>query len=377
LKAQFSLYDLLIIIGILQGIIISFLLFVSKKNGRSNKFLALALLSFCFLSTKVLLHTLHLWDIAVFRFFPNAIELALAPLVYFYITSLVNPEFRFKRRNCLHFIPFFISQTYAFFVYFTIFNSSDFAEKDRIASSLLFDQIKQLDEFLLLISITVYLFYGHKELKKYKKWLIDTTSDGTFPDFSWLQHIFGLFIIIGFFSFINHSLDLFFHLKNTTSLHWDLLMLFITFIIYYLGFKGYLQPDYDFSRRTVLTNDNSTTIVSDEKSTEIIERLKKVMETDKAYLNPKLTIYELSNLLKTSERSLSQIINQHFKISFRDFINTYRLEEVKLKLNDVSFKNMSILGIALECGFNSEASFYRVFKKYTGLSPKEFIKKSQ
>lgn len=377
MKNQFSLFDLLIIIGIIQGVITSTLLFISKKNKRSNKFLALALLSFCFLSTKVLLHTLHLWDTATFRFFPNGIELALPPLIYFYILSLVNPEFYFRRKNWLHFIPFFISQMFAFMVYFTILNISDFSEKDRIANRLWFDQIKQLDEYLLLISIVLYMLYGYKELKKYKEWLNDTISDGTLPDFNWLQNILRLFLVIGFLLLINHSLDIFYQLNKTSNIHWNLLMLYITFIIYYLGLKGYIQPDYDFSKKKLPSNNNSPSILSEAKTKEIIELLQKVMRVDKAFLNPKLTIYELSNLIDTSERSLSQIINQHFKISFRDFINNYRLEEVKLKLNDISFKKMSILGIALECGFNSEASFYRIFKKNTGLSPKEFILKSK
>lgn len=376
MKNLFSLFDLLILIGIIQGVITSILLFNSKKNKRSNKILALALLSFCFLSTKTLLHTLHLWDTTTFRFFPNGIELALPPLIYFYVISIVNPKFRFKSKNWLHFIPFFLSQTFAFVVYFTTLKTSNFSEKDRIAKGFKFDDIKNLEEYLLLISLGIYLFYGYKEIKNYKTWLNNTTSDNTFPDFGWLKNIFRIFIIVAVFLLVNHSLDIFFDLKSKTVLHWDLLILFITILIYYLGLKGYLQPNYTFSKNEIVIQKNKSSNVPNSLLIKTVEKLEKAMKEGKLFLNPKLTIYELSNVLNTPQKTLSQTINQHFNISFRDFINKYRLEEVKTKLKDPNYSNMSILGIALDCGFNSEASFYRIFKKNTGLSPKEFIQQN-
>lgn len=374
LKNHFSLFDLLILIGIVQGVITSVLLLKSKKNSRSNTFLALALLSFCLLNTKPLLHTLHLWDTVAFRFFPNSLELAISPLIYFYIISLVNPSFSFKTKYWLHFIPFILSQIFSFVVYFIALDITDFYQKDQIAISLGFNEVKQLDEKLLLISLPFYLFFGFKELRKYKEWLDTTTSDNTFPDFNWLKNIFQLSVVIGIFLVTNHSLDFFFGLKNQTTVHYNLLSLFIAFLIYYLGLKGYLQPDYAFSRNEIITKNLTSPSISTSKT---VGNLQKVMKEDKVFLNPKLSIYELSDTLGISQKNLSLVINQHFKITFRDYINNYRLEEVKSKLNDANYSHMSILGIALECGFNSEASFYRIFKKSTGLSPKEFIQQKR
>jgi AraC-like DNA-binding protein len=263
---------------------------------------------------------------------------------------------------------------YAFIVYFCVLKTNDFNEKDIIAENLNFNFVKQLDEYLLLISLVLYLFYGYKELKNYKNWLDNTTSDSTFPDFGWLKNIFRLSVLIGAFLLINHSLDILFNLKNTSILQWNLLILFMTFLIYYLGLKGYLQPDNTFNKNEITTKTNLTSITPNIKLSETIDQLK-VMNEDKVFLNPKLSIYQLSNILGVSQKCLSLAINQYFKMNFRDFINKYRLEEVKSKLNDVDYNHMSILGVALECGFNSEASFYRIFKKHTGVSPKEFIQR--
>lgn len=373
MKTEFSLFDLLILIGIIQGIITGILLLNSKKNRKSNKFLGLTLFAFCLLSTKPLLHTLNLWDTTLFLFFPNGIELAISPLIYFYVVSTVSPKFKFKTKYWVHFIPFFIAQTYAFVVYFTALGTNNFEEKYSIARSFRFNDIKELEEYLLLVFLPFYLFYGYKELVNYKKWLDNTTSDSTFPDFNWLKNIFKLSLIIGLFLIVNRSLDLFFNLGDTTILHYNLLMLFIAFVIYYLGLKGYLQPDYTFNRDEVIVENEPSLALSETKISDTIESLQKIMDEEKVFLNPKLSIHELSTLLGVSQKSLSLAINQHFKMNFRDFVNKYRLEKVKSILNDTDYKHMSILGIALECGFNSEASFYRIFKKNTGMSPKEFM----
>lgn len=377
MNIQFSLFDLLILIGIIQGVITGLLLWNSKKNLRSNKFLSLALFSFCFLSTKPLLHTLNLWDTALFRFFPNGVELALSPLIYFYIKSLVNQKFRFKTKDWVHFIPFMLAQAYAFVVYFTALTTNNFNEKDMLAQFLGFNLIKVLEEYLLLALLPFYLFYGYKELINYKKWLNNTTSDSTFPDFSWLRNIFLLSMIIGALLLANHTLDILIDLQSITNVHYNLLTLVIAFTIYYLGFKGYLQPDYTHNTTEVTITNKPSSSISVTDFSNIIEQVQKVMTEDNVFLNPKLSIYELSNMLGIPQKRLSSVINKHYKMNFRDFVNKYRVEEVKSKLNDSKYKNMSILGIANECGFNSEASFYRIFKKNTGVSPKEFIRKEK
>ncbi len=374
---QFSLYDLLIIFGIVQGLVTAILLFSSPKNKRANIFLALTILSFSFLTTKTLLHSLHLWDTVFFRFFPNGIELALPPLIYFYAYSLIYPKFRIKKQDLIHFVPFFISQTYAFVIYFKALLINDFYEKDAFAFGFWFREIKQMEEYLLMISLVIYLFYGYKEINLYKKWMNETTSDSIFPDFSWLITLFRIFMAVGILKLVNHLFDVFFDYNNISNLLWNFLILIIAILIYYLGLKGLLLPNYTFSRDEVVTKTNSDITFSNIKISNTKEKLEKTMNKDKVFLNPKLTIHELSNVLNISERYLSHIINKHFKTTFRNYINSYRVEEVKSKLIDSSFKHMSILGIALESGFNSEASFYRIFKKSTGISPKEFIQKSK
>jgi AraC-like DNA-binding protein len=184
-------------------------------------------------------------------------------------------------------------------------------------------------------------------------------------------------MMVGVMKLFIHFFDIFFDIGNFSFLLWNSLILIITGLVYYLGLKGLLLPRYSFSRDEPVLDKNQNSKLPDSKLVETADLLSQIMEHDKIYLKPKLTLQELSKALGTPERFLSQVINQHFKMSFRDFINGYRLEEAKSKLKDQNFSHMSILGIAQECGFNSEASFYRIFKNNIGLSPKEFIQQSE
>lgn len=372
MENQFSLFDVLILIGITQGIITSVLLLVSKRNSRSNLFLALALIAFCFLSTKILLHTLQLWDTLIFRYFPNGVEVVLAPLLYFYVISLIDSKFKFQKKHLLHFIPFLLSQSYAFIVYFAVFNIHELEAKDSIASLLRFDEVKKIEDYLSLISLIIYLTFGFIKLKTFRKLLRDTTSDNTFPDFNWLKNMFILFSLLGLFLLTNLALNTI-SLDIDRFLRWEVYYIFIAFIIYYLGFVGYKQPDYQKVHIEEPVNPLKISKLSNEKNEEIVKIIEKALQKDKVFLNPTISSQELAKLLELSQSNLSYVVNNSFKKSFRDLINEYRVEEVKSKLNNIDYKHMSILGIALECGFNSEASFYRIFKKNTGVSPKEYI----
>jgi AraC-like DNA-binding protein len=209
-------------------------------------------------------------------------------------------------------------------------------------------------------------------LKTFRKLLRDTTSDNTFPDFNWLKNMFILFSLLGLFLLTNLALNTI-SLDIDRFLRWEVYYIFIAFIIYYLGFVGYKQPDYQKVHIEEPVNPLKISKLSNEKNEEIVKIIEKALQKDKVFLNPTISSQELAKLLELSQSNLSYVVNNSFKKSFRDLINEYRVEEVKSKLNNIDYKHMSILGIALECGFNSEASFYRIFKKNTGVSPKEYI----
>lgn len=100
------------------------------------------------------------------------------------------------------------------------------------------------------------------------------------------------------------------------------------------------------------------------------------MALEKIYLNENLSLKEFALHLKADPNLMSFILNNHMGINFYDFVNRHRIEEVKNKLNNPQYKHLTLLGIALESGFNSKTTFNRVFKQATGITPTEFQRRN-
>ncbi len=114
--------------------------------------------------------------------------------------------------------------------------------------------------------------------------------------------------------------------------------------------------------------------VSDED--QILEsRLNAIMIEEKLFLDFKLGLSDLATKLEITTNQLSALLNDVIGKSFYDYINEFRIEEVKKRLIDPQEKKNTILAIAWECGFNSKSAFNRVFKNNTGLTPSQFQKK--
>ena len=98
------------------------------------------------------------------------------------------------------------------------------------------------------------------------------------------------------------------------------------------------------------------------------------MDDERPWLEPELTLAELAQRLRLHPAQLSRLINLGCSQSFSDFINTYRVAEAQRKLADPRFAHYSLVGVALESGFNSKSTFNRVFKKLTGQVPRELAR---
>lgn len=101
------------------------------------------------------------------------------------------------------------------------------------------------------------------------------------------------------------------------------------------------------------------------------DKLLALMETGRPHLEPELTLAELAQRRRTNASLLSKVINAGCGQNFNDFVNTCRAAEARRKLADPRFGHYSLVGVALESGFNSKSTFNRGFKKLSGQAPGE------
>lgn len=115
--------------------------------------------------------------------------------------------------------------------------------------------------------------------------------------------------------------------------------------------------------------------IADQKATEIINKLDRILSEEQLYTNPNLKLSELASKMQIQSHVLSQILNDNVGKSFPHFLNQYRIEEAKSLIT--TNHNLTLEAIAYECGFNSKSTFYAAFKKHTGMTPSSYQKESK
>ncbi len=134
--------------------------------------------------------------------------------------------------------------------------------------------------------------------------------------------------------------------------------------------------------KTISIYSNQTSDVTSEKyqksrltlnfSLELKENLLELLIRDKIYKENNLTLELLAQKLQTNRHNASQVINEHFNMSFFELINQYRIKEAKDLLENDLHKNMKIIDVAYEVGYNNKVTFNKSFKKETSLTPTQY-----
>ncbi len=136
-----------------------------------------------------------------------------------------------------------------------------------------------------------------------------------------------------------------------------------------------LAPDEKSSRKTDISADTKrieTGHGNHEAGRQLIERLTSVVENEKLFLNPELSMSDVAERLQTNTSYLSRAVNEILKKNFPAYINELRIREAQRLLADRNFSNRSIEGIALMSGFRSKSAFNDAFRKFTGMTPSFF-----
>ena len=306
------------------------------------------------------------------EFFPRTFSLLLPPLAYFYLKSQFNIDFRFSSKDFKHALLFLIYGSYHLVVFA---QGVEFVHywKEHVHDRF---HIDLFEIGLKFASQIVYFYWSYQLFREYQRWAPSQFSDTDAVSFDWFRKFLWAFLassLIGWgMTLIDFWLDLdFWHDW------WD--ELFNVFLIYGLAIAGYAQIQPRKLYFSPVQAVETATIPKVEKLTEPDllrwkKRLEDLIQKEKSYLEPALALSDLAQRLGTNVSVLSAVINGAFGKNFNDFVNEYRVEAVKKMLKDPSASHYSLLGIGLECGFNSKSTFNRAFKKITGVAPGDFVR---
>lgn len=312
-----------------------------------------------------------------FLFTAAPLLLLHGPLLWLYIKSLTDQYFRFRPIYLLTLLPFIAMVTqHSFYIY--VLPTS---QKIGYVQSEAFKDSASYPLFLLLIALTpiFYFSFGLRLINRYKLKIKGFFSQTSGIDLKWLNLILVSWVTICIFINSFFIIDLFYPVAPFG------LMQFLSFVIaaiyvVFIGFYGLRQDNVFFTKAINLNLETTIAQLADTYSKSLkddekvfIQTLLTFMNDQKPYLQSEITLKGLSDRLNVSAEYLSDIINNNLNKNFFDFINYYRIEEFKNQCKSNKNKNLSIIGIAFNCGFNSKATFNRVFKKATGVTPSEYI----
>ena len=389
-----DIYPLISALGFFQGVFLAFMLLRKKTgNRRANRILALFIIagSYCigwsFFYTYFYKY-LFSSPLVIFTVFDFSVRFTAGPLLYFYVRALVRPGFRFSIRHGLHLLPACLYGSYEFLQYIMMNQDQARLFYTFFCSFSVLHIIEIIVCTAFYIQISIYVIVSIRYLARHRRRIQNIFSASDTINLSWLSYILRFmagicaFMIIGI---ILNTVMLVVDLDHYSPLCDSLLGIFIILLVaiigimyFAIGYRGLVQPEIfagipDDVIEQIEDPDQKVSI-SPEKTREIMDRVTKVMDEERPYLDPGLTLPMLADMAGVSRNLLSQAINEHTKQNFYDYVNFYRVETVKEYLKDPGKRDMNVLHIAFDAGFNTKATFNSVFKKSTGLTPSQYRK---
>lgn len=325
--------------GTFQGLVFSVIFRLKNKNISNKIFSLFLLVSSLRIAKNIFVHLrelnpdmfswYELWRTLVYLGISH--QFAIGPLFLLYFSSKLTPKFYWKTQYLWHFVP-----------YILLVGASPFIRWPFWANGGL---------WLSYISILTYYLLAIWYFNRFHINVDKGTGN-------WLT---GLLIVVGL-----------------------LLMAYSPALFHYVGYVGgaFLYTIAILTTGYIMISNKSnvsffrtkyeTSSLSNTRAKEIKDELEKVMQLERPFVNPELTMQGLADQLSVRPHHLSRVINQEFNSSFTEYINSFRLEEATKRLMNPKYGHLKISALAYECGFNSVPTFNSLFKKVHKVTPSQF-----
>jgi AraC-like DNA-binding protein len=371
---------LVFIIGSIQAFIFLLLLLTKKQKLVADKILAVW---FAVIALHLLIR--YIYSAGYISYLPHLLgthigfPLLYGPLLLIYVESLTNKNQRIPKINALHFIPFIVVIVASFPL---LFQTAEY-KLDIINGNIEYKKFYLPIIMMQLLTGPVYVVWVLLKIKRHKSQIGQLFSYTEKIELKWLKNLTISLAAVWFIIFVVYIIwelfDVAFDFEKELIIYTG-----VTVFVFFIGFKGLKQSPafsvYSGFGKEQTDNDGlrdsssgiNKEFKSEDYSKQEVEKLIKHMDEKKPYLEEKLMLSDIAHELGMRQYKLTKLINDEFKMNFFNFINSYRIEEVKKQLINPKNNNFTVLAIAFDCGFSSKASFNRIFKKMMNQTPSEY-----
>jgi AraC-like DNA-binding protein len=375
---RLDIFAIIIFLGLIQGIILSYF-FLSRKKSPvvSNRLFGLILIALSAISFEIFLcYTGYIGKSLFLVDFSEPLNFTLGPLFYLYVFSKVSDKKNLHFRQYLHMLPFILYTLYSilFFIQgpaekYNAYISAYYPEEPHLQSITTINPdpllLKHYVNELFFLHLFIYsVMIVYLIFHAYKKEKIPFLSRTNIAH-SWIRNfilLLLLMLIIIFVVKISSVKDLGDYIIASCS----------AVLIYSISFSIIGRSDFFSERVFSRIRKYEKSPLTEEMKQKILEKLKKVMEEEKPYLDYSFSLPSLARSIGASPHHLSQVLNESLNHNFFSYTATYRIEEAKRILSIPANINLMIEEIAEMVGYNSKSAFNNAFKKLTGMTPSQF-----
>ncbi len=297
------------------------------------------------------------------------------PILFFYTAALTGLRKRILWKDALHLLPFTV-----LYILTTVLGYASWSGLERLNVGLI---------VLKFLSPLIYILLSQRMILRHRNRIEQYYSSTSSLELRWLSSILWggqILIVLGI------TTHLLYYLGNVNIPSYGGLYLNIAYslsivLLGYFGFRqtsiflpAQLQNGQNPKPRGPGKEKNGKyrkSRIDEAQAARAYQELLCHMEEHQPFIDPGLSLFRLAEQLKTTENKLSQLINSQSGYNFFEFVNKYRVDLLIQKMNAGELQQSTLLGLALDSGFNSKASFNRAFKKFTGQTPSEYLRSTR
>ena len=361
-----TLTIVLLSVGAIQGLVVGTVLLRSDSPNRTaNRFLAAILFLFAYRLLVQIVAFFGVGDYDGWYYVLIDLSWVNGPLLYFYVLALVRPRTSLRKKDGIHFLPVTLQVCMSVFV--RLQNLYWDGTRESLTWAGYWGYVVWMNyPTIYIVASLLIVGYAIAALR-----VLQVPEPGVMIDLNqaqWIKRIVLSFAL--YFALVCAVLVVDLIAALGTNYYYFTRFFYYPFfgglsiLTYWIGIEGYRRMD---AQGLIIKREASPAVQL--QLNDIASRLERMMEDDKLFTDPHLSLHSVADRLDVKPYLLSRSLNETLDSRFNDYINALRVKEVKRLVQDPENDRYTLLSLAIQAGFNSKSSFNRSVKKHLGIPP--------